>query len=178
MNENMIPNTPPMNAPQSKSNLPIIIGIMAVLAIAVFFVLQMSASRRTPQQPTTETGILETEDAVIMDHTLPASQGQGTGDEIVSEASAVAIEVEGGDYYFDPNVIRVKRGATVTVTLNSVGMMHDFVIDELNVQSAVIPAGRSTTVTFIADQVGEFEFYCSVSDHRQMGMVGTLIVEE
>ena len=35
-----------------------------------------------------------------------------------------------------------------------------------------------TSVTFIADQEGSFEYYCSVGNHREEGMVGTLIVED
>jgi uncharacterized cupredoxin-like copper-binding protein len=32
-------------------------------------------------------------------------------------------------------------------------------------------------VQFVADKTGTFEFYCSVGNHRQMGMVGTLVVQ-
>lgn len=182
MTENMIPTAPQTSTPQSSSQpasrMPLLLGILAVLAVGAFVALQMSANKPTPQpalQPATE---LEAEEAVMDHGSMVPVETQGAEEEVVSEESAVSIEVEGGSFYYNPNVIRVKQGATVTVTLNSADMMHDFVIDELNVRSAIIPAGRSTTVTFTADEVGEFEFYCSVSDHRVMGMVGTLIVEE
>jgi len=55
--------------------------------------------------------------------------------------------------------------------------MHDFVIDELNVKMPIVKNGEIGTVEFIADQVGEFEYYCSVGQHRQNGQVGKLIVE-
>ncbi len=93
------------------------------------------------------------------------------------DSSAQTIEVEGGSFYFKPNEIRVKKGQPVTVKLKSVDMMHDFVIDELNVKSATIPGGQTTSVTFTPNTTGKFEFYCSVGKHRQMGMKGTLIVE-
>jgi len=32
-------------------------------------------------------------------------------------------------------------------------------------------------VTFVADKAGEYEFYCSVGQHRANGMVGKLIVK-
>ena len=57
-------------------------------------------------------------------------------------------------------------------------MMHDFVIDELNVKSEIIKSGETGEVEFTPDTIGEFEFYCSVGQHRANGMVGTLIVEE
>ena len=31
---------------------------------------------------------------------------------------------------------------------------------------------------FTADKAGSFEYYCSVGEHKAMGMVGTLKVEE
>ncbi len=87
------------------------------------------------------------------------------------------IDVEGGSFYYKPNEIRVKAGEVVTITLNSVDMMHDFVIDELDVKSDVIEGGKSTTFSFTPTEPGEYEFYCSVGSHRANGMVGTLIVE-
>ena len=72
----------------------------------------------------------------------------------------------------------VKKGDKVKVIMNSVDMMHDFVIDELNIKSAIAKSGSSAEVEFTADKVGSFEFYCSVGSHRKMGMVGTLVVTE
>ena len=88
------------------------------------------------------------------------------------------VTLEGGSFYYEPNQITVKKGATVKVVLNSVDMEHDFVIDELGVSMPIVKSGDSGEVTFVADTPGEYEFYCSVSNHRQQGMTGTLIVEE
>lgn len=35
-----------------------------------------------------------------------------------------------------------------------------------------------TSVTFVADETGTFEYYCSVGNHRGQGMIGKLIVED
>lgn len=88
------------------------------------------------------------------------------------------IEVEGGMFYFKPDVIKVKKGERVKIAFKNIEGMHDFVIDELNVASKLIGGGEITVVEFTPDQVGSFEYYCSVSDHRAKGMKGTLIVEE
>ncbi|KKS22075.1 MAG: Plastocyanin, partial [Candidatus Roizmanbacteria bacterium GW2011_GWC2_41_7] len=56
--------------------------------------------------------------------------------------------------------------------------MHDFNLDEFNVDGTVVKEGESTMVEFVADQAGDFEYYCSVGQHRANGMVGTLTVEE
>ena len=42
----------------------------------------------------------------------------------------------------------------------------------------MISEGGSDVVQFTADQVGEFEYYCSVGTHRADGMYGNFIVEE
>lgn len=96
----------------------------------------------------------------------------------VMQGDVKVFTLEGGSFYFKPNVIEVKKGDKVKVVLNSVSMMHDFVIDELNVKSAQAKSGTSTSVEFVADKVGSFEFYCSVGEHRAQGMVGTLVVAE
>jgi plastocyanin len=96
----------------------------------------------------------------------------------VSDSEVRVIEVEAGSFYYSPDEIRVKKGETVRIVLNSVDMMHDFVIDELDIQTPIVRSGETNTVEFIADTAGTFEYYCSVGAHRAQGQVGTLIVEE
>ena len=88
------------------------------------------------------------------------------------------VNIEAGSFYYKPNEIRVKKGEKVKVVIKSVDMMHDFVIDELSVRTKIAQAGEIVGVEIVANEVGEFEFYCSVGNHRDMGMVGTLIIEE
>jgi plastocyanin len=87
------------------------------------------------------------------------------------------ITIEAGSFYFEPNVIRVKKGEKVKLVLNSVDMMHDFTVDELEIKAPVTKSGESSTVEFTATTAGTFEYYCSVGQHRTNGQVGTLIVE-
>ena len=61
---------------------------------------------------------------------------------------------------------------TITITNNGAGV-HDFVIDELNINSGPIQPGESVTVTINAP-AGDYTYYCSVPGHRQAGMEGTL----
>jgi len=108
--------------------------------------------------------------------TVPENNTLGTVNN--NDANITTISVEGGNYYFKPDEIRVKKGDTVKIILNSVdGVAHNFVIDELNVTSQTISAGQTTQVEFIPEKTGIFEFYCNIGNHRQMGMKGTLIVE-
>ena len=121
---------------------------------------------------------------------MPAPTSTSTQTEVASNTPSVStesapmntegkvVEIEAGSFYYKPNVIEVKRGEKVKITMKSVDMMHDFVIDELGVKMPIVKSGNMGEVEFTADQVGEFEFYCSVGQHRANGQVGTLKVTE
>jgi nitrosocyanin len=119
--------------------------------------------------------------ATVTTGTSSSDLGSATGSSGVmttSEQSAIKeFTVEGGMYYFTPKEIRVKKGDTVKVTLTNKEGLHDFVLDEFNAKTKKIKAGETDTVTFTASKVGTFEYYCSVGNHRAMGMKGNLIVE-
>lgn len=88
------------------------------------------------------------------------------------------INMTGNNFSFDPSVIKVKVGEKVKVVLNAVDMPHDFVVDELDVRTDIAQPGETVEVEFTATEVGEYEYYCSVGQHRANGMVGTLTVTE
>ena len=73
--------------------------------------------------------------------------------------------------------IRVKEGDKVKIEFSSSEGFHDFVIDEFNVVTKRLSADGSDSVEFIASTKGEFEYYCSVGQHRANGMFGKFIVE-
>ena len=83
----------------------------------------------------------------------------------------------GDPFFFSPTIIKVKNGDTVKITFKNNEGFHDLKIDEFNVATQKIKAGDEEMVTFVADKVGSFEYYCSVGDHRAKGMVGTIVVE-
>ncbi len=97
-------------------------------------------------------------------------------DVVTSTNSTPIFTVLGGNFYFKPNTIKVKEGDTVTINFQNDGGMHDFVIDEFNVKTKAVQTGTQQ-VTFVASKKGTFEYYCSVGEHRKMGMKGNLIVE-
>lgn len=103
-----------------------------------------------------------------------ASVGAGVN---VTTGAVKSFTVSSNNFKFSPTEIRVKKGDRVKVTLNNVSGFHDFVIDEFNVKTKQINGAGTDTVEFVASKSGTFEYYCSVGQHRQMGMVGKLIVE-
>lgn len=112
-------------------------------------------------------------------------EGTATGDETagtdadLGQAAGpdVTVDVEGSPFAFDVKEIRVREGDTVQINFTNTQGSHDWVLDEFGVRTAVLAAGASESVTFVADKKGTFEYYCSVGNHRAQGMVGKLIVE-
>jgi nitrite reductase (NO-forming) len=96
-----------------------------------------------------------------------------------TEAIAPAKEftIVGSNYAFAPSVMSVKKGDTVKIIFKNSGGFHDLKIDEFNLATQKIKDGEEETVTFTADKTGSFEYYCSVGNHRAMGMKGILTVE-
>lgn len=79
---------------------------------------------------------------------------------------------------FSLNEMKVKKGDKVKVTFKNEGGFHDWMLDEFSAKTKQLQAGQSETVEFVADKVGTFEYYCSVGQHRAMGMKGSFVVTE
>lgn len=93
--------------------------------------------------------------------------------------NTVAFTVTGNNFAFAPSTMTVKKGDTVQITFVNSDGFHDLVIDEFEgAKTARLQTSASETITFVADQAGTFEYYCSVGEHRAMGMKGTLTVTE
>ena len=73
--------------------------------------------------------------------------------------------------------LRVKQGDSVRIEFASTDGFHDWVLDEFNASTNRVGAGASSSVEFVADKKGTFEYYCSVGQHKANGMKGVFIVE-
>lgn len=86
------------------------------------------------------------------------------------------ITVEAGDLYFSPSQLAVPAAGQVTIALVDTGRIpHNLTVDELGIQ-VVAPAGRTGEALLSDLAPGTYDFYCSISGHREAGMVGTLTV--
>jgi len=88
------------------------------------------------------------------------------------------IELEAYQFGFSPDVITVKEGDIVKLTVTTRDVPHGVYIKEYGIDLAV-EKGHQAQVDFIADKTGEFDILCSVycgSGHHQMK--GKLIVED
>src|SRR5690606_9835514 len=80
-----------------------------------------------------------------------------------------------------PNpVLRARIGDTVELRIGSgEGAQHDIAIPALNVASEKFDAATgATTVRFKLTQAGRFEYFCTISGHRQIGMEGVFEVTD
>ncbi len=158
-------------------NKPVIILIVALLlGIGGWYYFSQKPSIDTPE--TIETQV--TGDTP----SLPAG-GMETGEVSTSDTATGAtapgvkeFTIQSDHFSFAPNSMQVKKGDRVKITFSNPAGTHDFKIDEFTVATAKLSAGQNATVEFVADKAGSFEYYCSVGNHRAMGMWGTLLVTE
>lgn len=124
-------------------------------------------------------GEIRMSDATIVTPAFDLRNNGDTSNAVVDAPKHVVIDVVGIDFEYDIKQIKVKKGDTVTINFKSNQGFHDWAIDEFRAFTKRVNEGEGiTSVTFIADKVGTFQYYCSVMNHRQMGMLGYLIVEE
>lgn len=90
----------------------------------------------------------------------------------------VQYAIDMDNYSFSPNILKAEPGKNLKIKLTSKNNAHRLVTDKLNFDSGIISAGESKTVTISipSSANGEYEFYCGVSNHKIMGMVGKLQV--
>lgn len=117
---------------------------------------------------TTPTPTIENEEKI------PAENEQMEDDDT---SANVTINMTASNFDFSTDSIKISQGATVTINLTSLEETHDLVIDGLNLSIDRVSEGETGSVTFVADQPGTYTYYCSVSNHRSLGMEGTLTIE-
>ena len=121
----------------------------------------------------------DTQETPVMADATP-STSPTTEEGMMPEGTKGAVKeftVVGDDFAFDTKEIKVNKGDTVRITFENKEGFHDWVIDEFKAKTKQIKAGEKETIEFIADKAGTFEYYCSVGQHRKMGMKGNLIVQ-
>ena len=161
------------------NNRILIIAIVVLIIIgAGAYLLTKNSTTTMPQATPTPTQVRMKEEATPT--ASPSTKMDETGTPSPSGSAKTSnvkeFTVTGSNYKFSPATLSVKKGDTVKITFTNSGGFHDFVIDEFNVKTKTIPDGQSETVQFVANKAGTFNYYCSVGNHRQMGMQGTLTV--
>jgi uncharacterized cupredoxin-like copper-binding protein len=99
-----------------------------------------------------------------------------TSSSAAPSTQALDLEVTARDLSFTPTELDIPAVGTTRIVLRNQGFaVHNLTVDALGIQ-AVAPRGGVAEVTLTDPPLGTYEFYCSVSGHREAGMVGTLVV--
>ncbi len=90
---------------------------------------------------------------------------------------AAALVIEASEFKYEPTDLAISSAGSSTISLVNKGFVeHDFTIDELEFQIAVV-VGETSEGTLTDVAPGSYEFYCTIPGHKAAGMVGTLTVE-
>jgi plastocyanin len=111
--------------------------------------------------------------------------GCGGGDDdsssrTVTTAPGATVTVAAHEYSFDPGRLVVERPGTVTIRLRNEGdLAHNLRVlrdgEEIGGTPSFPSGGTRTAKLRLAR--GKYEYLCTVGDHAELGMKGTLKVE-
>ena len=95
------------------------------------------------------------------------------------EAAGQTVEVVGTEFALDPSTVNLDQPGTYTFHfVNDGEFEHALEIEGHGIEDEtdVIGGGETADVTVELTEEGEYELYCPVGNHREMGMEGTVIV--
>lgn len=149
--------------------------ILLVVAIGIIGYFAWSPDRE--RYSADEDSMLDT-DMTDADDVDTQETTQQDIDEAEEEVEIVEVTLRASNFAFSEETIAVEEGQLVRLTLISDEGLHDFIIDEIDgAFTSRLGAGEQETIEFFATEAGTYSFYCSVGEHRVLGMEGTLIVE-
>jgi plastocyanin len=106
--------------------------------------------------------------------------GGDEGGEAATEPTGAGktIEVSGTDFRLDPDMIRLDAAGTYTFRFRNEGKSeHALEIEGGDVEEETETIGPGETAELTVELAeGDYEVYCPVDGHREMGMEGDLIV--
>jgi plastocyanin len=109
--------------------------------------------------------------------------GGGGGGKAVTLKAGQPLPVTAREYSFNPKSVTVDTGGhrlSLEIELHNAGSLgHDLVVEKDGNEigsTPVITAGKDAT-TAVKLQPGSYRFFCSVGDHEQLGMKGSLVVK-
>jgi plastocyanin len=110
---------------------------------------------------------------------LAACGGDDDSGRTVTTPANESLRVIADEYSFDPSTIQVRGAGTLNLTLQNKGSLaHNLKLfrgDEEVDGTSTLPAGRSESVRLNLEH-GRYRMVCTVGDHEQLGMRGTVEV--
>jgi len=154
-----------------------LVGFVALLGGLLVMGAGCSFNNKTQTDKNTDTS--EKQAGVMTDKKSDDTMMENNNEEntMMVPVNTVIFDLTGKNFEFSEKELRIKEGQTVTINFESTQGFHDWVIDEFDAHTKQVNPGEPTSVTFVANKTGEYEYYCSVGKHRDMGMKGILVVE-
>ena len=105
------------------------------------------------------------------------------------------LAVSAAEWRFQPSRIVLRQGEQVRIELRNDGaILHDLKIEDLSADGVQSQSsgplsgnegelfvgadpGKEGTLVFTPTETGAFTYYCTIPQHRQLGMKGTIIVQ-
>lgn len=151
----------------------LILAVVVLAGVGGYFLLK--GGYQTPTQaptPAPEEASSQVEEKTVLPEEAPIEE------EIAPAPEVKEISVSGKEFSFSPSTITVNSGQSVKVTFQNAGSIaHNFNIEELRTGTRTISPGQTDVLEFTAPAPGTYTVFCSISGHREAGMVGSLIVE-
>jgi plastocyanin len=151
-------------------NTKTIVWTVVVLAIIIIGFMVMNGNEAGAPETATSTATSTIDTPASTPITPTATSSVSTTGQVRS------FTVTAGNFAFSEKTLSVKQGDIVRLTFKNTEGTHDWRLDEFNAKTDTLNAGKEQTIEFVADKAGSFEYYCSVGNHRQMGMTGMLVV--
>jgi nitrite reductase (NO-forming) len=107
-----------------------------------------------------------------------ACGGGGDSGDAYKEPTGPAVEtidMESGNFYFEPNEIETPPGI-IAINLKNNGGLHDLVIRDVPGFQIEVSGDGDENSGKVELKKRKYEFYCSVPGHEEAGMKGTLTV--
>ena len=109
----------------------------------------------------------------------PTSSPKATPTSSLTEsAGTLSLQADQSQLKFDKSALSAKPGKVTIVMQNPSALPHDVAIEGngVDVTGKTVNQGGTSTATANL-KAGTYTFYCSVDNHRQAGMEGTLTVK-
>lgn len=155
-------------------------GLNAPFAIAGDMLLVPAGSfiANSPDTPDPAPGVHTALIAYQLGATGEVTLGEaGTPDDAeAAEDTDTMVHVSAVDIAFEPTELSIKADTDVTIVVTNNGVLqHDLYIENTDYKTDLLNSGDSTELV-VNLPAGQYVYYCSISGHRQAGMVGTLTI--
>ena len=144
-----------------------VLGCLAVLVLTA--AACSSGGEATSQSPSPAASPTTGAECATLAGLSGTVQDHGT-----AAVSGTSVEIDAGDFFFDPTCLTASSPATVTVTVTNTGnALHNFTVEEQGIDQDV-QIGESVTVKVELPASGSLPFLCKY--HSGSGMQGAFVL--